>query len=160
MADLTLDMMLVMLFEGFPSSASQITDHTVDAYKLALHGVSFDAIRTACGRFLRGEVERNSTFIPSAAELTAEAKRIDAEIEAKRRWADTTFVEQGSPLWHAIVEQRGGRQMPSVDRGGVEGWYVQSAVLEAAKPLLAKYEKVMRVLDAIPTPQLKRIEAA
>lgn len=66
-----------MLAEGFPSSAFSVTDATIDAYAVALNGIGLEYVRAACGRFIRGEVERfEHSKVPSAAELTREASRL------------------------------------------------------------------------------------
>lgn len=72
--------MVLTMLEGFPSSNFSVTDATMDAYALALHGIELQHIRTACGRFIRGQADRKDHGrAPSAAELTQEAMRIQFE---------------------------------------------------------------------------------
>jgi hypothetical protein len=76
--------MVLTMLEGFPSSNFSVTDATMDAYALALHGIELQHIRTACGRFIRGQVDRKDHGrAPSAAELTQEAMRLQFD-EQKR----------------------------------------------------------------------------
>lgn len=81
-------MLVTMMLEGFPASSARITDATIEAYAIALHGIEIESVKLACGRMIRGDVERfNANAAPSAAELTQEARRIASE-RAHARWLD------------------------------------------------------------------------
>jgi hypothetical protein len=161
-------MVITMLLEGFPSSGSSITDATINTYAMALHEFDLALIRKACGRFVRGEVDRlNHNRAPSAPELAIEVRRLAVETEAAERWADTVFIPADGPEWKALVEARAGRQMPRTDRNGVEGWYVSRNALKALQPQIkAHSDEMARIVSRGPlllsdmAGSLKRIEEA
>ncbi len=68
---------ILQMMTGYGSS-SKISDATIDAYLAAVSNLSVEAVVAACGRFLRGEVEeRSHAFMPSAAEVAAQARMLD-----------------------------------------------------------------------------------
>ena len=82
---------ILMLMHGFPSSQSQITAAVVDAYLAAVENCSPDAVKRSCAQFLAGKVaDHNNSFLPTAAELSANARQWDnaiAQVTADRALA-------------------------------------------------------------------------
>lgn len=72
---------ILMLMHGYPSSQDRITSGTVDAYLAAVEACSADAVERSCKQFLAGKVEsHNNAFLPTAAELAANAATWDRAI--------------------------------------------------------------------------------
>lgn len=93
MSTATIKSLVVMLLEGFPSSANTTTDAVVNAYATALTGIELQYIKLACGRFIRGHVERqNHSFAPSAAEMSREAQRLQADAQRAAQKGDGLTV--------------------------------------------------------------------
>jgi len=69
------------MMHGFPSSQDRITAEVLASYMASVDGISADAVTRSCGQFLAGKVEgRNNSFLPSAAELSANARAWDEAI--------------------------------------------------------------------------------
>lgn len=65
---------IIQMMSGFPSS-SKITDAMVDAYLAAVDDIGAEAVQRSCTQFAKGLVEnRNNAFMPTAAELAANAR--------------------------------------------------------------------------------------
>lgn len=71
--------MIVGLLGGFPSSQSQITEAVVSSYLMAVEDYSIEALRTACKRFLSGDVPgHNNSYVPNAPELAAQTRMFES----------------------------------------------------------------------------------
>ena len=82
---------ILSMMHGFPSSQGQITEATLGAYLSAVESASPDAVTRSCGQFLAGKVaDHNNSFMPTAAELSANARAWDeaiAKVTADREMA-------------------------------------------------------------------------
>ena len=75
-----------LMLAGFPSSQSQITAVTADAYIAAVSHCSLAGVEAACAAFLAGQVgNHDNNFPPPAPKLAALAKALG---EAARSLAD------------------------------------------------------------------------
>lgn len=87
---------IITLMHGYPSSQSQISQGTIDAYAAAVSGCSIEAVTRSCQQFLSGNVEsHNNAFMPTAAELAANARQWDnaiATVTANREIAAAARV--------------------------------------------------------------------
>lgn len=93
--------------EGFPASASSITDATVTAYAIALNGIEIEHVQMACGRFIRGQIERfDHNRAPSAAELTREAERLQDEARRKLGYDTAHPVIQSPPEGYRLTKDK------------------------------------------------------
>lgn len=94
-----------MMLNGFPSS-SKVTDANVDAYLAAVDDVGVDAVQRSCKQFVSGKVEgRNNAFVPTAAELSANA----------RAWQEAiayVITQQELRKTERIVVYKAGEQPP------------------------------------------------
>lgn len=92
---------ILSLMHGFPSSQGQITEHTLGAYMLAVADASADAVKRSCGQFLAGKVDgHNNSFLPTAAELSANARAWDSAIA--RVTADQELAKIGRTVSYPI----------------------------------------------------------
>lgn len=73
------------LFTAFPAQDRSGTEaELAQIYALALEGVSNIAVQRATLRFIRGEVDgHNLTFRPTSAQISYEARHIDAELNRR-----------------------------------------------------------------------------
>jgi len=151
------------MLTAFPSSNSNISQGTVNAYLMAVEGLNVSAVVAACKAFIRGEVEgSNPDFAPSAPRLATEAKAIDERLAQEAFWNKTEFVEFDTPEWRALCKQRGG-SMPQVERGGKQGWYVpKEEVLAIPQRLIEQERAELAQVDGgktIVAPRLGRLNS-
>lgn len=71
------------LFDGFPSSQTNITEGNLGAYVEATASVSLEALQRSMQQFVSGKVERNNAFVPSAPEFAENARAWEGAL-AKR----------------------------------------------------------------------------
>src|SRR6185312_3053450 len=89
-----------MMLHGFPSARSSITADSPRVYLFAVDELSLEAVKRACRRIIRGEVDGlNPDFPPPAPKLAQIAKECEARLKVERFEAAHVFVEDGSPRW-------------------------------------------------------------
>jgi hypothetical protein len=110
------------MMHGFPSSQDRITAEVLASYMAAVETVSADAVGRSCQQFLAGKVEgRNNAFMPSAAELAANARAWDEAIatvtanQELRKLNPVKIVKIGAPI-EPPLESAG---LIKIDIGGV-----------------------------------------
>jgi hypothetical protein len=153
------------MMHGFPSSQGHITEHTLGAYMLAVENASAEAVKRSCGQFLSGLVpDRNNGFLPTAAELSANARAWDAaiaQVTADRELARLgTKIENGlleMDFGHGMVDMRGlstAEQDAIINNNGMIGGTMDRGHLVGAKnAALMDLETKRDALRALPAPE-------
>ncbi len=107
---------ILSMMHGFPSSQGHITEGTLGAYMLAVSDASAEAVKRSCGQFLAGKVpDRNNGFLPTAAELSANARAWDAAIAQVT--ADQELAKLNKPIENGLIQMDFGHGM--VDMRGL-----------------------------------------
>lgn len=155
---------IVSMMHGFPSSQAHITDGTLGAYVLAVADVSLEAVKRSCGQFLSGLVpDRNNGFLPTAAELSANARAWDAaiaQVTADHELARLgTKIENGlleMDFGHGVVDMRGlstAEQDAIINNNGMIGGTMDRGHLVGAKnAALMSLDEKRTALRALPAP--------
>lgn len=151
------EILVTTLMDGYLSSQSQITESVIEAYVNAIMDCEVEALKESCSRFAKGAVEgRNNSFMPSAAEIAAETRRVQERMDIEAFHERTTFVEFDTPEWRALCQVRG-RSMPQVKHGSVEGWWVPKDELAALPEQIVNEHRVGGIDRVVALPSLKRI---
>lgn len=125
--------MIGTMLKAFPSSQSNITADSAKVYLFAVEDFSLEAVKRACRKYVRGEVEgHNNAFAPSAPEMAALCREINGAIVVEQFQAANVFVEEGSEEWAKLMVHRGQASMPTFDKDGRKGWYFKSEEVEAS----------------------------
>jgi hypothetical protein len=155
---------ILQMMNGFPSS-SRIKDENVEAYLVAVEDVSPDAVRRSCAQFLSGKVpDHSNAFMPTAAELSANARAWDAaigQLTADRELARLgTKIENGlleMDFGHGMVDMRGlstAEQDVIINNNGMIGGAMDRGHLVGGKnAALMSLEEKRAALRALPAPE-------
>jgi hypothetical protein len=140
------------LMHGYPSSQGQVSQGTIDAYLMAVSGCSLEAVKRSCQQFLSGNVEsHNNSFMPTAAELAANARQWDQAIA--KVTADREIVASTRLLTYPI----GAEPPPPATPLGPIKLEVGGIVRDVSHLTFAQKEEVMRSgkMPEDPAPQIE-----
>lgn len=100
--DMDISTALPKLFHSLPPRKGNLSE-LADGYKVALHGCTMAGLTEAIYRFIRGDIEGQSTaFAPSPPELSRAVRAIDRQLEAINRPPAIEYT----PLPFLTVEMR------------------------------------------------------
>lgn len=166
---------ILSLMHGFPSSQGQITEHTLGAYMLAVADTSADAVKRSCGQFLAGKVDgHNNSFLPTAAELSANARAWDSAIAQVT--ADQELAKLGVPIDNGLLQMDFGHgnvdlrgltvaEQDTIIRnnGKIGGTMVNGKLIGAQNAALLTLDQKRAALkglpkpEAVPIPKLRKV---
>lgn len=113
-----------MQIKGLPEGSGIAPSETVNAYNIALEGVSHTAVMEAAKRFIAGKVQRHShSFMPNAPEFAIAAREIDRVISSDI----ARLLDEKASLDELIENARKPKATPeSMDRvRATHAWFKQ-----------------------------------
>lgn len=144
---------ILSMMHGFPSSQGQITEATLGAYLSSVEGTSADAVKRSCSQFLAGKVaDHNNSFMPTAAELSANARAWDEAI------AKVTADREMAKLGRLVSYPIGTIAPPPLEPLGPIKLEIGGVMTDISHLSHAEKEEVLRT-GKLPAPDSPRIEA-
>lgn len=98
MQELTKEVLILNLFDAYPSSGAQVSNSRIATYVDAVHSISIEAVRRSVEQYVTGKVDReNKDFVPSAEAFAANARDWQRAIEKRT-------AQEGPEMHNGLIE--------------------------------------------------------